>query len=582
MGLSSSKPEPKIGHAKIKSRHLSKKELRTNMNSILNNKMLNNTDMASTLDWLTTTSIGFVSATQDGGNLSDNANLQKLNDFIKSLDSDSLNSVNQNFDIYQNEIKNLEGYINQNGGYDKFNNKPLNIVYSEYLFKVKGGAKNENETEVSTLNYSDFNTEELEEDKGELDELSKYINQTGGFDKFEGMILNKVNSTVLKRLERDLNKTQNTETISSLNMSDLTQNGGCPCNDNTTFIGGAKKKKYSKKYTNNTLSATSTMIGGGSNINVSITSNSSAIMGTRNLNGGSLEGLSETSSLLSLNNMYGGNNADTISATSAMIGGGNIRLSNLSPTSNSSLNHNMKSGNADTISDTSIMIGGGNIRLSNLSPTSNSSRTNNTFSGTSVNSKLNTANLPRFSETSFSENVLNGGARNETRENKRRRKSESSSESEEDEIEMEEESTSESESESENILNNNEESTESSDDTVKMAKMIARQRENEKSSTTTESKDSSEEDEELDESEEEKNESETSDNDTSTESSDSRKDKRKNQMSRTKGKKGKKSSKKLISENSLTISTEFKAVPFYSSELSTDFYRTYKNKNRFN
>ncbi len=581
MGLTSSKPDPKIGESKIKSRHLSKKEIRKNMNSILNNKMLNNTDMASTIDWLTTTSIGFETATQDGGNLSDNANLQKLNDFIKSLDSDSLNSVNQNFDVYQNEIKNLEGYINQNGGYDNFNNKPLNIVYSEYLSKVKGGAKNDNDTEVSTLNYSDFNTEELEEDKGELNELSKYINQAGGFDKFEGMILNKVNSTVLKRLERDLNKTQNTETISSLNMSDLTQDGGCPCNDNTAFIGGAKKKKYSKKHTNNTLSATSTMAGGGSNINVSTTSNSSAIMGTRNLNGGSLEGLSATSSLLSLNNMHGGNNADTISATSEMVGGGNIRLSNISPTSNSSLNRNMRGDDIETISETSIMIGGGNVRLSNLSPTSNSSRTNNTFSGTSINSKLNTANLPRFSETSFSENVLNGGGRNETRENRRRRKSESSSESDEDEIEMEE-STSESESESENILNNDEESTESSDDTVKMARMIARQRENEKSSTTTESEDSSEEDEELDESEEEKNESETSDNDTSTESSDSRKDKRRNQMSRSKGKKGKKNSKKLISENSLTISTEFKAVPFYSSELSTDFYRTYKNKNRFN
>ena len=182
MGLTSSKPGPVTG--KLKSTHISKKELKKNMNKLLNNKVLNNTDMGSTINWLTTTSIGFVSATQEGGNLSDNANLQKLNDFIKGLDSESLNSVNQNFDVYQGEIKKLEGYINQNGGFDNFNNKPLNIVYSEYLTKVGGGKTHENETEISTLNYSDFNTDNLEEEREELDELSKYINQSGGFDNF--------------------------------------------------------------------------------------------------------------------------------------------------------------------------------------------------------------------------------------------------------------------------------------------------------------------------------------------------------------------------------------------------------------
>ena len=54
-------------------------------------------------------------------------------------------------------------------------------------------------------------------------------------------------------------------------------------------------------------------------------------------------------------------------------------------------------------------------------------------------------------------------------------------------------------------------------------------------------------------------------------------------------KSSKKTTKKLNSstnnESSLAISsansTEFRAVPFYSSEHSTSFYRNYQNKNRF-
>ena len=582
MGLSNSKPNTNgIDYKKLRSRHLSKDEIRQNIKALLSNPNIGQfTDTDNTLSWITDTLNFNLSTSQTGGNsLSESENLKKLNNFIKNLENSE--EVEDNFDLYKNEVMKLEKYINQNGGYEKFEGRPLNIVYSEYLSKLnketnlKGGF--DSEVSVSSMDFSSENKNSIATPaKGlkelyneEINSLDKYIKQNGGYDVFEGRLLNIVNSNVLNKVTNyDENDTETEASLSSINMISE-QAGGCPC-DNKLFIKNNIKGGAS---INNTISATSVnSIQLNNKMNLSPTSNSSAIS---RQNGG----------------------ANSISATSI----NSIQLNNnmnLSPTSNSSA-ISRQNGGANTISATSI----NSIQLNNkmnLSETSNSSAISNqnggkkvlslnTLSQTSLNSKINLNDLPRFSETSFSESVLNGGAREEKRgERKTRRRNESSSsstpESSED-VDLEDSDESEEDTSSDDM---NDEDTESSDDTVKMARMVARQRlvsesNRDSSSTTTEEESESEEVSDSDET------SETSDADTSTESSDSRK------MSRTKGKKqkktkkiskkGKKSSKKMsrtVSENGLSESTEFRAVPFYSSENSTSFYRNYQNKNRFN
>jgi len=556
MGLTESKP------AQVPNDYYSKKLRLKKLEKQLRNKRIqtiqrNETDV-STINWITESTLGFTDTMKGGSSMkisneNENENLNKLNTFIRSLDTDSESS--NNFELYQNDIKALEKYISQNGGYDKFNGMPLNVFYSNYLSKLKGG---NDETKDEDDSDSDSDMEELndemenedeEDEEGEsssesdeekrkrtrrvrrtkkesgltqkdmdeeVEELNNYIRQNGGFDKFEGRLLNIVNSRVLSKIQL-VNSEEDKDDLSTINFSDRSENN--------LFM-----KKMSGGYRFNKYSATSPIVGNLTNINLSQTSN---------------------------NTMNGGGN----SATSV----------------NSMVNLN----NLPIFSETSVstsMVGGGILRRANKN--TNNESENQTVSATSMNSRINLDNLPRFSETSFSENVMNGGAKESNED------SESSSE---EEVMGSSDSSSESEE-----LNNDSDTTESSD-TVKMARMIAKQRvmsetesekqsEEEVSSTTTESEMEDSEDKDSEE------ESETSDNDTSSESSDSRRNRRKN-MSRSKSKKSsktkktkksKKSSRKYYSENSLTQSTEFKAVPFYSSENSTDFYRNYQIKNRFN
>jgi hypothetical protein len=573
MGLSNSKPDSNgLDYKKLRSRHLSKEEIRQNIKVLLSNSQIGQySDTQNTLDWITD-SLN-LNTTQNGGNsLSESENLKKLNNFIKNLEN-SEEEVSENFDLYKNEVMKLEKYINQNGGYDKFEGRPLNIIYSEYLNKIpidkydpdvdvdesdvselqmnnknknilKGGDMSETSESTYVLTSDKKNMKELY--NNEISTLENYIKQNGGYEAFEGRLLNIVNSKVLEKINYEEEDTETENSLSTINFTE--QNGGCPCDS---------QKQVFMKNTNqngaglNTISATSiNSINLKNNNNLSATSNSSIISGQK-----------------------GG--ANTISATSM----NSINLKNntlLSATSDSS-----------KISRASKQNGGKVFSL-------------NTLSETSLNSKLNMNELPRFSETSFSENVLNGGAREENKETRnkkdrkeRRRKDESSTTTnettDEEDIDLDESEDSD-ETSSEDIMND--EDTESSDDTVKMARMIARQRlvsesAEGSSSTTTDSEEETSDVSSSDDS------SETSDADTSTESEDSRKMSRskvkksnkkttkKTSKKTSKGKKSKKMSR-TTTENGLSESTEFRAVPFYSSENSTSFYRNYQNKNRFN
>ena len=554
MGLTQSRTD-----LEIQNDYSRKLRLKKLQKQLRNKKIVKNETEVSTIDWITESTLNFTDSMKGGYSKSQNTEsetLNKLNQFIRSLDTDSENS--NNFEAYQKEVQNLEKYINQNGGFEKFEGRPLNIFFSEYLQKLKGGSAEEEDSddddELDELNDEMEDSEE-DEDEGEdedlddddseseekktrrktrrdrrreretkkireatkesgltnndIDEeikfLAKYVRQHGGFKNFEGRFLNLSNSKILNNIKVN-NQDEISENVSTINFTDKSE-------DNL-FI----KKVGGSRFSSN-LSATSPMNGGGMSI--------------------SKYALSQTSV------------SKQDSSTSPMIGGSmSISKYALSQTSD-----NTQMGGVQKVED------------------------NETISATSVNSKINLNNLPRFSETSFSDTVLNGGGQKE-----------SSEDSSDKEIMR---GSSSSETDSEEDLND-ESSTESSDDTVVMARMIARQRaeseaaSDESSSTTTEMSESSE-SEELDSDED----SETSDADTSTESSDAIKHRRKMERSKKtkkaskskKSKKSKKSSRKYISDNTLTQSsqsTEFKAVPFYSSEHSTDFYRTYQIKNRFN
>ncbi len=542
MGLTQSSSQNTKDFTKLRSRHLSKEEIRRNIKVLLSNKNLPHfTDNNETLNWITE-SINLSESMKGGSVTSDSENLKKLNNFIKSLESESSEN---NFGAYKDEVKDLENYINQNGGFEKFEGRPLNIVYSKYLEQL-GGAANETENNESSDDDLDLETHTpMNNDNAdwnsEVKQLENYVNQNGGFDKFNGRLLNITNSNFLAKLAKNHNNVNNTETsISTINMSETIQNGGdCPCNDNSLFLRNNKSSMIGAGL--NTLSATSVnSIKLRNSIKLSTTSNSS-ILSQR------------------------GGNIDTISATS-------------------NNNNTMIGGNNDTVSPTSVTVtqmNGGNV---------------NTISPTSTNVTMVGGSLPNFSDTSFSENVMNGGERKEEdkrrnkKDRRRDRKETTSSESEtseDEEMELESDSDEESTDEDEEIMND--EDSQSTDDTVKMARMIATHRMLSSEKSQSESSTS--------ESEEDSDEISDSDN---SESSSSETPKKHKEQSRSKGKKAKKTtkkggkkaskkaskkskkSKKVISENTLSASTEFKAVPFYSSENSTDFYRTYQNRNRFN
>ena len=510
---------------KLRSKHLSKQEIRNNIQTLITsttNKLNNNntfTDTDGTLNWNTdsNSTLGYRDS-MIGGTISESENLRKLNKFISNLNSEN----DLSFDTYQNEIKSLENYVNQNGGFAAFEGLPLNITHSNYLEKMKQninmvGGETDNSS-VSSLDMSDDENSEIDMVDGsmynqEINNLDKYIKQNGGYNVFEGRLLNIVNSNVLAKLQKNkINNPMTETTISTLDFTDAQT-------DMTDY--------------NNILSATST---------------ESFIM-----NGG---GLSETSKL-----------NDSISTifnnTINNMNGGGI----LSPTSDSSKMTKLSkqsAGSVNTFSATS-------------NNTRNTKNTKDTF---------NMRNLPNFSDTSFSESILKGGNRNSDNIDDKNKKKENDSSST---SELEDSSKSSSSNEL-----NNDDSTDSSDDTIKMARMIARQREvsdeikqSENPSSSSSVSDSSEEEEESESSATSES-SESSDNKislTTTESTSepqlARTKKNKNTIV-VKNKKTKKSKKRILSENSLSVSTEFKAVPFYSSDNSTDFYRSYQNRNRFN
>jgi len=551
---------------KLRSKHLSKQEIRNNIQTLITsttNKLNNNntfTDTDGTLNWNTdsNSTLGYRDS-MIGGTISESENLRKLNKFISNLNSEN----DLSFDTYQNEIKSLENYVNQNGGFAAFEGLPLNITHSNYLEKMKQninmvGGETDNSS-VSSLDMSDDENSEIDMVDGsmynqEINNLDKYIKQNGGYNVFEGRLLNIVNSNVLAKLQKNkINNPMTETTISTLDFTDAQT-------DMTDY--------------NNILSATST---------------ESFIM-----NGG---GLSETSKLNdsistifnnTINNMNGGGILSPTSDSSKMTklskqSAGSVNT--FSATSNNTINNMNGGGISSPTSDSSKMT-----KLSKQSAGSV-----NTFSATSNNTRntkntkdtFNMRNLPNFSDTSFSESILKGGNRNSDNIDDKNKKKENDSSST---SELEDSSKSSSSNEL-----NNDDSTDSSDDTIKMARMIARQREvsdeikqSENPSSSSSVSDSSEEEEEESESSATSESSESSDNKislTTTESTSepqlARTKKNKNTIV-VKNKKTKKSKKRILSENSLSVSTEFKAVPFYSSDNSTDFYRSYQNRNRFN
>ncbi len=219
------------------------------------------------------------------------------------------------------------------------------------------------------------------------------------------------------------------------------------------------------------------------------------------------------------------------------------------------------------------------------------------------NNILNEFNVNAFSETSLSHlNSLNqdGGAkkkkaRKQKRDERRDRKEKKEDmdldlDTEEDEL-IDLDSEDESEDSSEELENLEEESDET--DTVKMVRSESEKRGRKNSDrraserrgsrrlarvlTDMEESDSSSES--LSSTEDESTGSSSTSSVSSPQMSRQKKSskKAKNASKKSSNKKGKKS-KKLMTESSMS---EFNAIPFYSSDNSTDFYRSFESRNRF-
>ncbi len=373
---------------------------------------------------------------------------------------------------------------------------------------------------INKLNLSDINNNKIN-----VEQLNKFLLQLGGGD-------NDVPTSESTGVTETLNYSNNSSTLMSASFSDRSNMsirhklaGGCGCAENSA------QEPVSASYNSTNV-------------------------------------FSETS-INTINNMRGGNI--------------------LSATSYSDMSNNFKGGNLPATSITESAMSKNNIIQNNI---------------------LNEFNVNAFSETSLSHlNSLNqnGGAkkkkaRKQKREEKREEKRDMRNrkekkedmdlelDTEEDELidlDSEEDSSSDSSDKLENLEDESDET-----ETMKMVRSESEKRGRKKNSERKESErrgnrrlarvltdmeESDSSSDSLSSTDDESTGSSSTSSVSSPQMSRQKKSSKKAKKASKKGSKGKKS-KKLMTESSMS---EFNAIPFYSSDNSTDFYRSFESRNRF-
>lgn len=297
MGLTESKPQQINNPRHVK---MSKDELLRNVKVLIDatkNNNANNTYTDGTLNWLTSSS-GLSDLMKGGFNTTDvrsDSENNTIDRFIQNIDTDT---TTDNFDIYQEDMKKIENYIMQNGGYDKFEGRPVNISHSKYLDLIQQKLQQNNNNNTTESDNTDSTMDILTTDNNtdELSRLDNYIKQNGGYDKFEGRLLNIINSKILNNMNtNEINNNENDTdgSVSSINLE--TEKNNNLFMKNNKFIGGS-------------FSATSTVqygqqLGG----TLSTTSNNLSSVNNKNL----MKGGNDDSSSSSSSNFKFDNDDDT-------------------------------------------------------------------------------------------------------------------------------------------------------------------------------------------------------------------------------------------------------------------------------
>lgn len=453
----------------ILKRHRAKKIKKLLLKRNAQQNINNSTDMNETLDWFTDSTLNLSSenSLNGGSATSDNQNLDKINNFFKNQ---TKTDTSQNFSKYQNELSNLEKYIQQLGGYDALEGRILNISNSDFLKKIDspyiGGSSileniSENSDDLDEINNElQLETEINNINNSDIEKVDNYVKQMGGYDLLNNRLLNITNNNLTKL---DLFDSNSDVTISTIGFTDTIQSGG------SIF----QNKNYTKS-TNSINSLTSSI----NNLQLGSYKNNTI------QNGGDLSNTSYSNKL-------------------------------------SELSHNANSEN--------ILNGGAKKKKSNKKKSIKLKRTIRNLSTTDSNSnELSTTDSSSSSQSNS--NII---------------------------------SLSNTTSSNSNIPDKKDSDTVSTDDTARFAKVISKKINLSDSEKTVSSdvKRSSSSKISSSSSENKKKINNNIDSDLDKSSSSSEKDEELDEQSG---------------------GSELKAVPFYSSENSTDFYRSYQQKNRFN
>lgn len=441
--------------------------------------------------------------------------------------------MNETLDWLTDSTLNLSSDT-QNGGSATSDNKNLDKINSFF--------KNQNNTDT-TQNFSKY--------QNELSNLEKYIQQLGGFDALEGRILNISHSDFLKKMELHGGSI----------LDDISENS-----DDLDEINKELQLETESNKTNKT------------NSDIEKLDNYVRQMGGYDIMNNRL--LNITNNNLPKLDSFDSNSDVTISTigfTDTNLSGGSIfqhKNFNKSLNSNNSLTssiNNLQLGGNLTLSQTSLSQNGGNLNLSQTSLSHNNTIQNG--GNLNLSQTSNTNKLSELSQNANSENILNGGAKKKKKSIKLKRtiRNLSTSDSNTNELSTTDSSSSSqsnvvslSNTSSSDIPEKKDSDTVSTDDTARFAKVISKKINLSESDKVESSIKRSSSSSSSSSSENKKNENIDSDLDDGSSSSSSIEEDDDNNSEEQIG------------------GSELKAVPFYSSENSTDFYRSYQQKNRFN
>lgn len=393
------------------------------------------------------------------------------------------------------------------------------------LDKINSFFKNQNNTDT-TQNFSKY--------QNELSNLEKYIQQLGGFDALEGRILNISHSDFLKKMELHGGSILDDISENSDDLDEINKELQLETESNKTNSDIEKLDNYVRQM-------------GGYDI-----------MNNRLLN--------ITNNNLPKLDSFDSNSDVTIST----IGFTDTNLSGGSIFQHKNFNKSLNSNNSLTSSINNLQLGG-NLTLSQTSLSHNNTIQNG--GNLNLSQTSNTNKLSELSQNANSENILNGGAKKKKKSIKLKRtiRNLSTSDSNTNELSTTDSSSSSqsnvvslSNTSSSDIPEKKDSDTVSTDDTARFAKVISKKINLSESDKVESSIKRSSSSSSSSSSENKKNENIDSDlDDGSSSSSSIEEDDDNNSEEQTGG-------------------SELKAVPFYSSENSTDFYRSYQQKNRFN